>query len=282
MTDFRIRGALAPFLIAAAALAPASASAAPIVSFAQGVPSAAHPCAQESSPGLNNQQGICVVPAAVSQARANWVAGLTGAAQEEFEAAPSRQLATPALFSATATLTLGTGGGSAGFYNDPLIGSTFVGRFNTTGNGGAAGWWFEFGNDTATILFANPVEAFGFYLTDLGDDGGSASVSLFNGQAAIAGGSNLAVVGRDALGAPLPLSRDNGSVLFFGVTADGTPFDRVTLTVNPNSLGGLDFVGLDSLIIGNVNNDGRPLPAPGTLALSCLALLFLRRLNTPR
>jgi hypothetical protein len=277
MTAFRIRAAVTPFVLAAAVLASASATAAPVVSFAQGLPNAAHPCAQESGAGLNDQKGLCQVPAAVSQARATWLANVAAPSFEEFERTESRQLGAPALFAGEATMTLDSGAFGSGFYSNPLAGTTFLGRFNTTNGGGSTGWWFEFANGSATIRFASPVEAFGFYLTDLGDDGGgaTASVSLFNGQAAIPGGTGLAVAGREA-----PLTT-NGSILFFGVTSDGNPFDRVTLSVSPSSNGSNDFVGLDSLIIGNVGT-GTPLPAPGTLALAGLALLGLRRLHAKR
>lgn len=279
MNAFHVRAALTPLVLAAAALASASAAAAPIVSFAQGQPAAAHPCAQESAPGLNNQQGLCQVPAAVSQARTAWLANVAAPRSEEFnfgnvDSAPP----VPTLFAGEGTLTLDSGAFGSGYYSNPVLGTTFLGRFNTTNGGGATGWWFEFANGTATIRFNSPVEAFGFYLTDLGDDGGGgakASVSLFNGQSALAGGTDLAVAGREA-----PLTA-NGSILFFGVTSDGNPFDRVTLTVSPSSSGSNDFMGLDSLIIGSVN-PGTPLPAPGTLALAGLALLGLRRLHANR
>lgn len=275
MTDFRIRAVLAPLFVAAAAMASASATAAPIVSFAQGLPNVAHPCAQESAAGLNDQQGLCQVPAAVSQARTAWLANVAAPSFEEFERTDSRQLGTPALFAGEATMTVDNTALGSGFYSNPLAGTTFLGRFNTTGGGGSTGWWFEFARGTATIRFNTPIEAFGFYLTDLGDDGGSASVSLFNGQSAIAGGTNLSVGGQQAL------LTNNGGVLFFGVTSDGNPFDRVSLTINPSGDGATDFAGLDSLIIGNVN-PGTPLPAPGTLALAGLALLGLRRLHAKR
>ncbi len=279
MIDFRIRAAVAPIVLAAAALASASASAAPIVSFAQGAPNAAHPCATESAPGANDIQGLCTVPAAVNQARTAWLANVAGPSFEEFETAGSRQLGAPALFAGGATMT--STGVDAEFFNDPLVGTSFPGRFNTTGNGGAAGWWFESGSGVTTIRFANPIEAFGFYLTDLGDEGGSASVSLFSGQTALAGGLNLAVTARGINGEPLPLLTSNNSVLFFGVTSDGNPFDRITLNINLSRQGGNDFVGLDSLIIGNVDT-GTPLPTPGTLALAGLALLGLRRFHAKR
>lgn len=273
MPTFRVRATVLPLFLAGTVLTSVSATAAPIVTLAQGLPSATHPCAQESAPGLNDQQGLCQVPTAVSQTRATWLANVEGPSFEEFEGAASRQLGTGGQFGGKATMTLDGGGFGAGFYSNPLAGTTFVGRFNTTNGGGSTGWWFEFANGSVTIRFESSIEAFGFYLTDLGDDGGggtAASVSLFNGQAVVAGGSNLAVAGNQS-----PLTA-NGSVLFFGVTSDGNPFDRVTLTVSPSSTGSNDFVGLDSLIAGNVST-GTPVPAPGTLALVSLALLWLLR-----
>ncbi len=276
MTDAHIRASLATFVLAAAAFVTAPAVAAPIVSFAQGQPAAAFPCALVG-PGSANPLGECAVPTAVTEARATWLDGVANATFEEFENDASRVLGSPALFSGAATMSLGQAAVGSGFYQDPIFGGNFLGRFNTTNGGGSKGWWFEYASGTATIRFADPIEAFGFYLTDLGDeDGGSASLSLFNGQDAIAGGSNLAVAGRDAGGALLPLLNTNGSVLFFGVTSDGNPFDSVTLTINPGALGSANFAGLDSLIIGQVNSNGTPVPTPGTLALTGLALLCLR------
>lgn len=273
MLAFRIHAAAIPLFLAGAALAAASATAAPIVTFAQGLPNTTHPCALELAPGQNNQQGLCQVPTAVSQTRATWLSNVVAPSFEEFESAASRQLGTAVQFGGKATMTLDSGASGSGFYSNPLVGTTFLGRFNTTNGGGSTGWWFEFANGSVTIRFQSSIEAFGFYLTDPGDESGggaAASVSLFNGQAAVSGGSNLAVAGNQA-----PLTA-NGSVLFFGVTSDGNPFDRVTLTVSPSSTGSNDFVGLDSLIVGNVNA-ATPVPTPGTLALVSLALLGLLR-----
>jgi hypothetical protein len=273
MTDLRIQAALAPVVLVAAALASAPSFAAPIVSFAQGQPAAEFPCAV-AGPGPVNPRGECVVPAAVGQARADWLANVAGQTVEEFETSTSRQLGTNTLFSGAGSMTATAS--NVGFYDQPLVGSTFLGRFNTTLGGGSAGWWFEFAAGTATIRFSSPVEAFAFYLTDLGDEGGSASVSLFNGQTAIAGGTNLAVVGQAANNAPRPLLTSNYSVLFFGVKSDGDPFDSMTLSVNRSALGANDFVGMDSLVFGNVDGAVTPLSSPGTLALAGIALLGLR------
>ncbi len=281
MLAFRVRAAVMPLFLAGTALtlASASATAAPIVTFAKGLPNATHPCALESAPGLNNQQGLCQVPTAVSQTRATWLTNVVDPSFEEFESSASRQLGPAGPFGGEASITLDSGAVGSGFYSNPLVGTTFLGRFNTTNGGGSTGWWFEFANGSVTIRFQSLIEAFGFYLTDLGDDAGggaAASVSLFNGQAVVDGGSNLAVAGNQA-----PLTA-NGSVLFFGVTSDGNPFDRVTLTVSLSSTGSNDFVGLDSLIVGNVNT-ATAVPTPGTLALISLALLgLLRRSHAKR
>lgn len=69
-------------------------------------------------------------------------------------------------------------------------------------------------------------QAFAHYLSDLGDGGGVATISLSNGAQAIAGGQGLAIAPQGAVGS---LLTSNASVAFFGVPSDGHPFDTIAL-----------------------------------------------------
>lgn len=181
-------------------------------------------------------------------------------------------------------------------FNTPLnTDGTFLGRFDTTTPEPAQddSGWFSTPNDFIvdwSMGGLGDVNAFAFYLTDLGDLGGTLTVKLFKGTSQV--------------GSDLPVNsggRENGRVAFFGVHTDFL-FDSVQFVVGqPNSsqsceqfVAGVrecppdsdsfDFLGIDSIIVGQVVPDSPPpgIPEPGTIALLTLGglLAAVRRRRT--
>lgn len=143
----------------------------------------------------------------------------------------------------------------------------FPGRFNTTPDGKT--WWQSSGS--FMITFGTPIEAFGFFATDLGDFEGTLVVEwLLDGKSH---GKSDSFKGS--------ANGPNGSLLFFGFTDDQT-FNEVTFTITqPDGApaDAFDIVGFDDLIIGMLKREEPPppngAPEPMSLALVGGALLLL-------
>lgn len=190
-------------------------------------------------------------------ARNNFLAGLTGVGSENFESTaagttPPLALAFPGSSgSITATITSASGGvcstasGTVGG-----IGCNGFGRFPTSGTN-----WYHT-TDVFTITFSNPIAAFGFYGTDIGD---------FTGQitATLNGGTTVSLTIPSTVDAP------NGSLLFWGFI-DST--DSYTSLQFGNTASGTDVFGFDDLVIGD---RGQVIPEPATLALFGLGFATL-------
>ncbi|WP_243974189.1 hypothetical protein [Vibrio natriegens] len=86
------------------------------------------------------------------------------------------------------------------------------------------------------IHFDNPVSAFGFYGTDIGDIGGTMTLTTVNG-----------VVTDHPI--PHTVSGPSGSLLFYGFVDDENSYTSVTLK---NSLSGGDVFGFDDMIVGDL------------------------------
>lgn len=115
------------------------------------------------------------------------------------------------------------------------------------------------------LTFTNPVTAFGFYATDIGDFGGVLQVTYH----LLGGGAHL-----ESIGNP---STTSGAI-YLGVTTDDLlhPFTSVTFH---NTFSTQDFVGFDNLTAGTIS--GTPVvPEPGTLAIwgiGALAIIIASR-----
>lgn len=148
----------------------------------------------------------------------------------------------------------------------------FGGRWDTTKVGtGADVAWFEFYTDL-TIDLGGLYDAFGFYVTDLGDVSsapGSIIVDLIDSSTGLAVRSES-----------IDNSLVQASVGFFGLYSTAK-FDRVKLRINNNvddAIDEVDIAGLDDIVVGNQKtNGGGNIPEPGSLALIGLGLLAAGR-----
>jgi hypothetical protein len=136
-----------------------------------------------------------------------------------------------------------------------VSGANAGGQFPISGSqylltGGGAGF---------NINFANPVSAFGFYATDIGDFGGQIVLTLtdINGQ-----NSGLPVP--NTIGAN---GSTSGSVLYYGFL-DATKTYRSIQFSNTSET---DIFAFDNLTVGTVN----PAPEPGEFALMGLGMVGL-------
>jgi len=190
-------------------------------------------------------------------ARNNFLAGLTGVGSEDFESTaagttPPLALTFPgSTGSITATISSATGGvcntasGTVG-----SIGCNGFGRFPTSGTN-----WYHT-TDVFTITFSNPISAFGFYGTDIGDFTGQITATL-NGGATV------------SLTIPSTINAPNGSLIFWGFIDSA---DSYTSLQFGNTASGSDVFGFDDLVIGD---QGQVIPEPATLALFGLGFATL-------
>jgi hypothetical protein len=186
-------------------------------------------------------------------ARTNFLAGLVGVGNEDFESFAAGTLAPLALAfpgssgSITATLN---GGGS-------VINGPGGGRFPTSGDQ----WWNnDPGEQPFVIGFSAPIAAFGFYATDIGDFGGNITLELTNG-------GTVDLVVPNTVGAP------NGALLFYGFIDPTTTYTQITFGNTSTA----DGFGFDDMVVGDLQQVVVPEPATLVLLGSGLVAVGLRR-----
>ncbi|MDF1501439.1 PEP-CTERM sorting domain-containing protein [Roseisolibacter sp. H3M3-2] len=200
------------------------------------------------------QNDLGTANAAVTTARSDFLAALTGVGTETFEGIPTGTGAPLALTfpgAGTATVT-GTGrvatGNSSGAA--PVSGSRYY--LVTTGSGS------EF-----TITFTDPIAAFGFYGRDLGDSGSNLLLRLTR----VSGSIIDVQVPYDYRTDPLA----SGNLLFFGLIDAANPFTSVQF----RSTGSGDVFGFDDMTIGTAGQVTSTVPEPSTYALLGTGLAVL-------
>ena len=155
--------------------------------------------------------------------------------------------------------------------NPPTPTTDLAGRYPISGNN----FWYSGIN--FSILFSDPVAAFGFYGVDIGD---------------FTGGLDLEFIPADSSVQPttytVPFTPDNegGSVAYVGFIDDTNPFIGVNFVyTDPLGVGaGADIFGFDDFTIGTlqqlVDPPESPVPEPATLFLlgpAAIALVGFRR-----
>lgn len=195
-------------------------------------------------------------------AEASFLSNLTGTGTETFEGFANGATASNINFPGVGTATITSSTGTV------VTGANTAGRFPVLGSNN----YYEVGNGTFTINFANPVAAFGFYGTDIGDFNGQVTLALNNGLSSV-------------LTVPNTLNAPNGSALYFGLIAQnaGETFTQVTFG---NTNVGTDFFGFDNLTVGTLSQvtPATAVPEPftiiGTLIGGTAALRMRKKLKS--
>lgn len=145
------------------------------------------------------------------------------------------------------------------------------GRYDMSGSQSSG--WFE-SQDSFQVLFSTKTfSAFGFYATDLSDFGLSLSLDLLNADGSVAY-RNLLVTQAKAPPLDPPPANGNGNLLFFGFTDTEQSYSGIRFNFRQTQTGeGIDVVGFDQLMIGDVASAPGGLPEPGSFALAGLALI---------
>ena len=201
--------------------------------------------------GIDSSPGATVpVGGNAATARANFLASLSASVgTEDFEGIAFGSIVPLALSfpgtSGSITATLTGGGGNVRSFPT-------TGMFATSGTqylGTNAGGDFN-------ISFSDPIAAFGFYGTDIGDINGDLILTLSNGS--------TETVQIDTAGEP------NGSLLFWGFRDDTNTYTNIAFT----NTGSGDVFGFDDMTVGDPTQVLPPtIPEPNAfIALSMIAL----------
>jgi hypothetical protein len=175
-------------------------------------------------------------------ARNNFFSNLTGVGTETFDSYAS----TPASVSFGAAGTATLSGGTLASLNDG------AGRFPVSGS-----QYLNASTSNFSLSFSNPISAFGFFGTDVGDFGGQLSLTLT--------GSNgvTQIVVPHTIGSG---GSTSGSDLYFGFDDLTNTYTSITFD-NPSTV---DVFAFDNLSIGSLQQVTPSVPEPSTWAMMLL------------
>jgi len=178
-------------------------------------------------------------------ARNNFLSNLAGVGTEDFETfAAGDTLPISITFPGAGTATLAGSGLTA----DMIFDTPGAGRFATSGTN-----YLE-ATSGFNLTFDQPVVAFGFYGTDIGDFNGQITIALDNGE-------NFLV--------PNTVNGPDSSLLFFGVI-DMASFTSVMFGNTTGAPPFTDVFGFDDMTVGSPQQvvvQNNPVPEPGTFLL---------------
>ena len=191
----------------------------------------------------------------------NFVTAVGNYGTEDFETYPA--FAFP-------PLTLNFGGTVTGEATGTMMTSTFLleelnptngGRFPSSGE-----VYWEVGGPTS-IAFSSPIQALGFFATDVGDQGGQLQLMLTRTD-----GMMTTVAVPHSMG-----TSATGAALFFGLYDQNAAYTAVSFGVTGSTT---EVFGIDDLTVGT--SLANPVPEPSTFALlggGGLLLLLRRRMR---
>jgi len=200
-------------------LMPVSALAAPVIFFGEDVRVGGNPTPNSDA------------------ARTQFFSNLSGVGTETFESIPNGSSNPSVSFPGAGTATISGGGNvSAGLGN---------GRFPISGSR-----YYEADLTTFRITFSNPIAAFGFYGTDVGDFGGNLTLTLFPTI-----GSPTFLTVNNTVGSS---GSTNGSSLYFGFFDQSQTYTSIAFN-NSNTA---DVFGFDNFSVGSPQQVVSPVPGP--------------------
>ncbi len=210
--------------------------------------------------GLGDHNGKLFAHPNADAARDAFLTNLVGVGTEDFEGFARYTSAPLALnFVGAGTATLSGGGevmddnyGPA-FSPNPEPDQEWYGQFAISGSQ----YFGQVSSPGLVVDLSDPVAAFGFYATDIGDFSGRLELELLGG-------------GTTVVEIPTTLNSPGGSVIYFGLIDVDNPFTKVTFTATSGS----DVYGFDDLTIGNVEQVNI-IPEPGTVFLFGFGLIGL-------
>jgi hypothetical protein len=161
-------------------------------------------------------------------ARASFLAGLTGVGTEDFESFAAGTMAPLAV--------VFPGAGTATLLGNGEIFEVPAGQTNGFGRYPISGIRYWEASDEFRITFDQPIAAFGFYATDVGDFQGQLTLTLVSGQTV-------------ELVVPNSIGSSGGSVIFYGFYDAAEQYTAITFG---NTAPGVDYFGFDDMTIGSL------------------------------